>query len=96
MSPAKSEDPHRPQRTGKVRLYIAAGHDAGLISDLVGAIIGEARVAPYLVGRVQIHDGFSTVEVPSELADTIVTALEGRLIRGHRVRVRRDRGPRGS
>jgi len=77
---------------GMVRLYINAGREAGVRpQDLVGAITGEAGITGRQVGAIDIADRFSLVEVPEELAEEVMTALEGRQIRGKRIRLRHDR-----
>ena len=75
-----------------VRLYIGAGRRAGIRpADLVGAITGEAGVPSRALGAIEIADRFSLVEVPDELADDIIAAMQKSLLRGQRVTVRRDR-----
>jgi ATP-dependent RNA helicase DeaD len=74
------------------RLFVAAGRQAGIRpGDLVGAITGEARVESRVVGAIEIADKFSLVDVPDELADTIIAALKATTIRGKKVFVRRER-----
>jgi ATP-dependent RNA helicase DeaD len=74
------------------RLYIGAGRAANVrANDLVGAIVNEAGVDPRAIGAIQITDRFSLVEVPAEIADSIIEALRAATIRGKRVPVRRDR-----
>jgi ATP-dependent RNA helicase DeaD len=74
------------------RLYIGAGRAANVrANDLVGAIVNEAGVDPRAIGAIQITDRFSLVEVPAEIADSIIEALRATTIKGKRVPVRRDR-----
>jgi ATP-dependent RNA helicase DeaD len=73
-------------------LFIGAGRrDRIRPGDLVGAITGEAGVPAHSLGAIQIADGFSLIEVPELLADQIVDAMRGALLRGKKVQVRRDR-----
>ena len=83
----------RPSMDGHgVRLYIGAGRRAGIRpADLVGAITGEAGVPSRTLGAIQIADRFSLVEVPDDLADDIIAAMQKSLLRGQKVTVRRDR-----
>ncbi|MGE0445631.1 MAG: DEAD/DEAH box helicase [Vicinamibacterales bacterium] len=75
-----------------VRLFIGAGRrDRIRPGDLVGAITGEAGVPAHSLGAIQIADGFSLIEVPELLADQIINAMRGALLRGKKVPVRRDR-----
>jgi ATP-dependent RNA helicase DeaD len=59
--------------------------------DLVGAIANEVGIDAGVIGAIQIADGYSTVEVPEEIAEDIITALRTTTIKGRRVLVRRDR-----
>ena len=74
------------------RLYIGAGRAANVrANDLVGAIVNEAGVDARAIGAIQIADRFSLVEVPADIADSIIDALRATTIKGKRVPVRRDR-----
>jgi len=74
------------------RLYIGAGRAANVrANDLVGAIVNEAGVDARAIGAIQITDRFSLVEVPAEIADSIIEALRATTLKGKRVPVRRDR-----
>jgi ATP-dependent RNA helicase DeaD len=95
------EEPARPSRgsslSSPVRLFIAAGRKAGIgAGDLVGAITGEAGVTSKSVGAIEIADNFSIVEVSEDVADEVITAMKGALLRGKKVTVRRDRDSRQS
>jgi ATP-dependent RNA helicase DeaD len=73
------------------RLYIGAGRAANVrAGDLVGAIVNEAGVDARAIGAIQITDRFSLVEVPAEIADSIIETLRAATIKGRRVPVRRD------
>jgi ATP-dependent RNA helicase DeaD len=56
----------------------------------VGAITGEAGINSKSIGAIEIADRFSLVEVPEELADSIITALAKSRIKGKKVPVRRE------
>ncbi|MDB4886469.1 MAG: heavy metal transporter [Gemmatimonadetes bacterium] len=79
------------------RLYIGAGRTAKIRpADLVGAIVNEAGVDPRAIGAIQITERFSLVEVPDEIADSIIETLRAATIKGKRVPVRRDREQGGA
>ena len=79
------------------RLYIGAGRLAKIRpADLVGAIVNEAGVDPRAIGAIQITEKFSLVEVPDEIADSIIETLRAATIKGKRVPVRRDREQGGA
>ncbi len=74
------------------RLWVGAGRKAKMRpGDLVGAIANEVGIDAGSIGAIQIADGFSTVEVPEEIADDIIAALKATKIKGLKVPVRRDR-----
>ena len=74
------------------RIFVGAGRAAGVRpGDLVGAIVNEAKVSPRDVGSIQIAERFSLVEVPEKIAESVMKALRGTMIRGQKVLVKRDR-----
>ena len=86
----------RPREEGRgslmTRLFIGAGRAAGVrAQDLVGAITGEAGLTGRQVGDIDISDRFALVEVPEELAESVITALRATKIKGRKVTVRRER-----
>jgi len=89
---------HRVARGGRsagsgrtVRIHVSAGRHAGIRpGDLVGAITGEAGINSKSIGAIEIADRFSLVEVPEELADSIIAALAKSRIKGKKVPVRRE------
>ena len=81
----------RPQsrnRSPMVRLFFNVGAKMQVAPrDLVGAIAGEAGIPGRSIGAIEIHDRFSFVEVPPDLADDVMNVLNGSQIRGFRVAV---------
>lgn len=76
-----------------MRLFVAVGERDGVgPGDLLGAIAGEAGVEGSQVGKIEIRDTYSLVEVAPQVADTIIRRLNGTSIRGRAVRVDHDRG----
>ena len=74
------------------RLFVSLGRSSGVRpQDLVGAITGETELAGRDIGAIEITDRFSLVEVPSEAADTVISALGASRIKGNRATVRRER-----
>jgi len=85
-------EPSGEQPLAFVRLFVSAGHrDNVRPGDLVGAITGEASVTGEQVGRIDIRDTFSVVEVASGVADKVIKALNGTTLRGRSLRVDYDR-----
>ena len=75
-----------------VSLYIGGGRKVKVRpGDIVGAITGEVGVDSTSIGAIHIWDRHSIVEVPEEMADTIIAALSATTIKGKKLLVRRDR-----
>jgi ATP-dependent RNA helicase DeaD len=75
------------------RLFLSIGLRDGVAPrDLLGAITGEADMRGVQVGRIDVKDGFSRVEVHDTIAERVIRALNGTSIRGRSVRVDYDRG----
>jgi ATP-dependent RNA helicase DeaD len=94
---------------GFTRLFVSVGtRDNIRPGDIVGAITGEANIKGDQVGRVDIRESFSVVEVASSVAERVIRALNGTTMRGRSLRVDFDRkgisssgsrergGPRGA
>jgi ATP-dependent RNA helicase DeaD len=78
------------------KLFVTVGERDGLLKgDLVGAIIGEAGVPGDAVGRIDIRESHSLVEVHDVMARQVIQALNGTTIKGRSVRADFDR-PRRS
>lgn len=75
------------------RLYVGVGSkDEVRPGDLVGALAGEANIAGSRIGKIEIRDSFSIVEVESAVADQVIRAVNGTTIKGRSARVDYDRG----
>jgi ATP-dependent RNA helicase DeaD len=60
--------------------------------DLVGALIKEVGLEKGQLGRIEVKETFSLVEVAPALAEQTVRRLSGISIRGRRVTAKVDRG----
>lgn len=81
-----------------VKVFLTVGERDGVtVGDLLGAVTGEAEIQGSDVGRIEIKDTYSRVEVGVDAAPKILKALNGTSIRGRSVRADYDRGsPRSS
>jgi ATP-dependent RNA helicase DeaD len=87
--------PRRDAGGAMIKIFIGAGREAGVRpGDLVGAITGETGHDSKVVGSIDITDRFSIVEIPKELEKEIIMALRATKIRGRKVTVNLDRGPK--
>jgi ATP-dependent RNA helicase DeaD len=75
------------------RLFVGLGsRDDIKPGDLVGALAGEADIPGSRIGKIEIRDNFSIVEVESDVADQVIRAVNGTTMKGRSVRVDYDRG----
>jgi ATP-dependent RNA helicase DeaD len=78
------------------KLFIGVGERDGLRpGDLLGAITGEAGVDGRSVGKIDIHESHTVVEVHDVVARKVIKALNGTTIKGRAVRADFDRPRRG-
>jgi ATP-dependent RNA helicase DeaD len=90
-APGEARVGRRPQAW--VRLFLSVGERDGIgAGDLLGAIIGESGIAGDQIGRIDLKDTYSRVEVHEGVADQVIRALNGTSIRGRSVRADFDRG----
>ncbi len=83
-----------PAPPAYVRLFFGVGARDGVRpGDLVGAITGEANISGEKVGKIDIRDNLSIVEVDSAVADRVIRAVNGTTLKGRSVRVDYDRRP---
>jgi ATP-dependent RNA helicase DeaD len=74
------------------RLFVSIGERDGVSArDVVGAITGEANVTGEDVGKVEVRDTFSVIEVASTAAEKVIKALNGTTMKGRSLRVDYDR-----
>jgi ATP-dependent RNA helicase DeaD len=97
---AKAQAPAAASQPPLTRLYVNVGSmDNVRPGDLVGAITNEAGISKAELGKVDVRERHSTVEVATPVANSVVTKLTGVSIRGRRVLARvdeeRERGGRG-
>lgn len=80
-----------------VKLFVSVGKRDGLrVGDLLGAITGEADVPGDAVGKIDLEESHSLVEVHDDVARKVIGALNGTTIKGRAVRVDFDRPRRTS
>jgi ATP-dependent RNA helicase DeaD len=81
-----------PPPTTWARLYIGVGdRDGARPGDIVGAIAGEANIPGSCVGKIEIRDTFSIVEVQADVAEQVIRTVNGTTIKGRSARVDYDR-----
>lgn len=96
-APAERASASVPDATAPfARLFVSLGSKDGVKpGDLVGAITGEASIQGDQIGRIDIRETFSRVDVVRSVADKVIRSLNGTTVRGRAVRVDLDRSERG-
>jgi len=71
------------------RFQIAVGHNHNVQpKNIVGAIANEGNISASLIGQIEIHDDFSTVDLPSGMPKTTFQKLKRTFICGQRLNIR--------
>lgn len=74
------------------RLYVNVGKtDNAGAGDILGALAGEADVPREKIGRIELRDNHSLVDVATDVAAQVVERASGAMIRGRRLVVREDK-----
>ena len=92
-SAVSQEPPESPGAAAAwVKLFVTVGKkDKAGAKDLVGALIHELSLAKADIGRIDVRDTLSVVEVTPAVSERVVRELTGVTIRGRRVLARLDR-----
>ena len=91
-SPAPTTEPEAP---AWAKIFLSVGERDNLRpGDLLGAITGEAGLQGGQVGRIDISESHTVVEVEHGAARAVIKALNGTTIRGRAVRADFDRPKR--
>lgn len=93
-APMTTSPPARPREPGTmVRLFVNVGsRDGARPADIVGSVASLPGVAGGDVGKVDVRESHTIVEVSGGVADLVIEGLTGSNIRGRRAIARRDEG----
>jgi ATP-dependent RNA helicase DeaD len=92
--PGASAEPVASPQGDKARIWMGVGsRDDVTPGDLVAALVKEAGVDGSRIGKIEIRENFSLVEVPAQEAEQIAERASQLTIRRRRVSARLDRGP---
>ena len=76
------------------KIYVGVGKkDGATANDLVAVLTKDLRVNKEHIGRIELREAYSLVEIPAADAEKVALALNGVTIRRRRVTARVDRGP---
>ena len=84
-----------PPAEGMERFRIAVGHDHGVMpGNIVGAIANEADIEGRNIGRINIYDNYTLVDLPAGLPKETFIALKSVWVSGQRLNITRlgDKG----
>jgi ATP-dependent RNA helicase DeaD len=86
------ESPATSQMPTWVRLHANVGRsDKVTTGDIVGAILNSVGIAKRQVGKVELREKFSLIEVRAEVAQEVLRGLDGLSLKGKKVTARIDR-----
>jgi ATP-dependent RNA helicase DeaD len=86
--------PPRPPAGGSVRYRLAVGHAHGVKpGNIVGAIANEANVDSRQIGRVDIRDDYSLVDLPAGMPENVLQHLKKVWVVGQQLRIVPDGQP---
>jgi ATP-dependent RNA helicase DeaD len=92
-APAEAAGP-KPESSATAKIYVGVGKkDGATANDLVAVLTKDLRVHRENIGRIELRDAYSLVEIPAADAEKVALALNGVTIRRRRVTARVDRGP---
>ena len=87
---ARTRRPLEPLAEGRVRCRTALGKRDGIAAkNLLGAIINEGKLVREAIGRIQVRETFSLVELPEEGLDRLLGRLKETRVGGKALRLRR-------
>lgn len=83
-----SEFDYTPDEKGNVRLFFSVGKkDKIMVKDIVGCIKAHTALTTDTIGRVNLLDNFSFVEVPAGYVEEVMRNVKGQEIKGKVVNI---------
>jgi ATP-dependent RNA helicase DeaD len=80
--------------SGTAKIYVGLGKkDGATANDFVAVLTKELRFERGKIGRIELRDAYSLIEVPAPDAEKLAGALNGVTLRRKRLTARVDRGP---
>ncbi|HEX7643055.1 MAG TPA: DEAD/DEAH box helicase [Burkholderiaceae bacterium] len=90
----RKERVERTPEEGMQTFRIEVGHVHGVKpGNIVGAIANEANLDSKYIGRIEIYDDFSTLDLPDNLPDDLLLHLKTVWVAGQQLRITRDGEP---
>ena len=77
-----------PDENGNVRLFFNVGKkDKIMVKDIVGCIKAHTALTTEKIGRVNLLDNFSFVDIPVGYIDDVMKNVKGQVIKGKQVNI---------
>jgi len=94
-SSGPAEAPSRvPDIPATAKVYVGVGKkDGATANDFVAVLTKDLRVERGKIGRIELRDAYSLIEIPAQDAEKVAVGLNGVTIRRRKVTARVDRGP---
>jgi ATP-dependent RNA helicase DeaD len=90
-APFKRERSNRPPDEGMATFRIEVGHAHGVKpGNIVGAIANEANIDSKYIGRIEIYDDYSMLDLPADLPPDLVDHLKSVWVAGQQLQITRD------
>ena len=87
----KRERVSRPAEEGMGTYRIEVGHSHGVKpGNIVGAIANEAGIESKYIGRIEIYDDYSTLDLPADMPPDLVDHLKTVWVAGQQLNITRD------
>ncbi|UVW28061.1 DEAD/DEAH box helicase [Massilia sp. H6] len=87
----KKERVARESEPGMATFRIEVGHQHGVKpGNIVGAIANEANIPSKYIGRIEIYDDFSTLDLPDDMPPDLVSHLKTVWVAGQQLNITRD------
>jgi ATP-dependent RNA helicase DeaD len=81
----------KPQEEGMGTYRIEVGHAHGVKpGNIVGAIANEAGIESKFIGRIEIYDDYSTLDLPSDMPPDLIDHLKTVWVAGQQLNITRD------
>ncbi|MCH8618252.1 DEAD/DEAH box helicase [Undibacterium sp. TS12] len=94
--PRREHSP-RTAEPGMQTFRIAVGHDHGVKpGNIVGAIANEANIESKYIGRIDIYDDYTILDLPDDLPGDMLDHLKSVRVAGQALRITAEKGQGGS
>jgi ATP-dependent RNA helicase DeaD len=83
---------HFEKTGGTARLFLTVGRKDNIqVADIVKSITAEANIPFHKIGKIDVFDKFTFVEVPQEISDKVIRSVNDIMMKGKRVKIQKAR-----